>query len=261
MGDARLIGDGAARLQLFAAGDEGRGIAAALEDAGYHVDATSDGGDSQLGDGAIVIACASDAGTAKDVVRRLRSESSRAFILLACAVDLGVEQLRNLRAMGADDVATMDPAGARTQPATVGRVALAPPRVAEETSPALHVGSWRTLVEGSRDIMMVLNRQGSILYINHTVPRFEISEVLNTSAFNYMPPDARKSFEEYLRSAYEDAAETTYQMEASGPQGAHAVYESHMVPVVVAEKVVAVALTTRDITGQQEQDRQRTNSL
>jgi PAS domain S-box-containing protein len=105
--------------------------------------------------------------------------------------------------------------------------------------------------------MMVLDREGSILYINHTVPGFEISQVLNTSAFNYMPPDARESFEEYLRSAYEESAESTYQMVASGPQGARAVYDSHMIPVVVDEKVVAVALTTRDVTAQHEQDKQR----
>ncbi len=252
MGDARLMGEGAGQVHLFAAGDDGREIAAALAAAGYRVAASGDGGDPQPGDGAIVIACASDAETARDVVRRLRSESSRAFILLACFVDLDVEQLRELRAMGADDVATMDP------DEIVRRVALAPPpSAAEEIAPASHVASWRTLVEASRDIMMVLDREGSILYINHTIPGFEISQVLNTSAFNYMPLDARESFEEYLRSAYEDVAETTYQMVASGPQGARAVYESHMVPVVVAEKVVAAVLTTRDVTGQQEQDRQR----
>lgn len=251
MGDARLFGQDAGRVHLFAAGDHGREIAAALADAEYRVSASRVGGDLQPGDRGLVIACAPDAERARDLVRRLRSQSSRAFILLACSVDLSVEELRQLRAMGADDVATMDPAE------IVRRVALAPPSAEEEMTPALHVAPWHTLVEASPDIMMVLDREGSILYINHTIPGFEIAQVLNTSAFNYMPPDARESFEEYLRSAYEESAESTYQMVASGPQGSRAVYDSHMLPVVVDEKVVAVALTTRDVTAQHEQDKQR----
>jgi PAS domain S-box-containing protein len=104
------------------------------------------------------------------------------------------------------------------------------------------------ILDTATDIVMSLDLEGTILYINHVVPGLERDDVIGTSAFDYIPRDGRDTFRHAMDQVRATRVSYHYDGEATGPHGTTAWYSCQMGPVLRDADVVGFTLVTSDIT-------------
>jgi PAS domain S-box-containing protein len=108
--------------------------------------------------------------------------------------------------------------------------------------------NWRSLTEYSPDYIMLLDRDASILFVNHTLPELSREQVIGTSFYDYALPEYRQvtqeCFERALKTGQADRFESVYVDE----DGNRTVFESHVGPVMRAGTVWGLTVRSTDIT-------------
>jgi len=107
---------------------------------------------------------------------------------------------------------------------------------------------WRSLVENIPDIVMTLDRDGTILFINRTVPGLTNDEVIETSGYDYLPPEHHDTVRRALERVFDTGDGHRYETAGTGPFGRTSWYLSSIGPIVRDGRVVAAALIATDIT-------------
>lgn len=107
---------------------------------------------------------------------------------------------------------------------------------------------WRSLTNFSPDHIMMLDRGGIILFINHTVPGLTIEQVVGTPISSYLPDDfkpvAQACYQRVLDTGLPDRYETKY----IDQEGKLYYFEAHVGPVKGQNQVEALIVSARDIT-------------
>ncbi|MFN8362090.1 MAG: PAS domain S-box protein [Candidatus Kapaibacterium sp.] len=107
---------------------------------------------------------------------------------------------------------------------------------------------YRSVVENAPDIIMTIDRNNNLTFINHTVPGYTKEQVIGQNAFSFVLPE----YVELLKKVFSDVytLKTTQSFEAAAPglSGKPAWYLSHASPIFSGNDVVGITLTTRDIT-------------
>jgi PAS domain S-box-containing protein len=106
-------------------------------------------------------------------------------------------------------------------------------------------GGWlRLITDHTPDIIMTLDRDAKIRFINRTLPQFSVEQVLGTSALDYLPREDAERF----RPAFEDvlASKEPRSIEVSsvGPTW----WLTRMIPIPHEERVESVLLIATEIT-------------
>jgi diguanylate cyclase (GGDEF)-like protein/PAS domain S-box-containing protein len=106
---------------------------------------------------------------------------------------------------------------------------------------------WRAITETSPDHIMLLNRQGIIRFINHTLNEYAVDEVVGKSVYDFLEASQaavmKKHVDAVLAGGEPDLFETEYRRE-----GHTTFYESHIGPVYQDQQVVGVTISSRDIS-------------
>ncbi|MCI0508388.1 MAG: PAS domain S-box protein [Gammaproteobacteria bacterium] len=106
---------------------------------------------------------------------------------------------------------------------------------------------WRSITEHSADHIMLLDTQGTILYINHTVPGLSIEQVIGLSAYNFVKPEQVP----ILKNAYQNVIKTGQptRFEIDYETANDVIYlENHVGPVLRDGKVIALTVASRDVS-------------
>lgn len=109
---------------------------------------------------------------------------------------------------------------------------------------------WRTLVENVPDIIMTLDREGTILFINRVLEGFTRGQVLGANALDFLPEDQRANSIQRLEHLFETGQHIYCQMPGPGANREPAWYSCRIGPVRDGDKIVAVLLIATDITEQ-----------
>ena len=114
--------------------------------------------------------------------------------------------------------------------------------------------NWEKLaLAGSPDIVMVVDREAKILYINHVLPGFTLDKVLGTSINNYIPPAYHEAYQEALNAVF--AGQTKeFIVTGAGADGATAWYLTRIGPVLENAQVIAASVVSTDITARMDSD-------
>lgn len=107
---------------------------------------------------------------------------------------------------------------------------------------------WQQIVENSPDFIMSAARDGTILYINRTVPGYELEQVIGTSAYAYVPESARDAMRTHVERVFETGDSDSFEIAGLDADGSTSWYFSSIGPVIRAGEVVAATIVTRDIT-------------
>jgi len=123
-------------------------------------------------------------------------------------------------------------------------------RVEEELRRLYQVAEerWRSLVENTPDIIMIAGPDGTIQFINHTVPELTPEEVVGTKLYDYMPPEQANGYRPAIERVFETGAAGIVELVGTGPEGTLSWYESRLVPVKRGDEVVGVLVIATDIT-------------
>ncbi len=108
--------------------------------------------------------------------------------------------------------------------------------------------TWRSLIEGADDIIMIVDAESTLEYVNHTVPGISRDEVIGRPLFDFAPAEHHELMRETLAKVYATGEPQRYEITGLGPHGSVAWYTTQLSPIMVGDQVSAVALITRDIT-------------
>jgi PAS domain S-box-containing protein len=109
---------------------------------------------------------------------------------------------------------------------------------------------WRSILENIPDIVITLDRDGTILFINRTVPGFSKDEVIGTSAFDYLPPEHHDRMRDALKRVFDTGEIDRYEIPGAGSFGVSSWYSTRVGPIMRDGKIVAATLVATDITEQ-----------
>lgn len=107
---------------------------------------------------------------------------------------------------------------------------------------------WRSLAAAIPDMLLVVDRNGKILYINHTPAGITRAQALASSAFEYVPAASRKELREALQQLFATGVTRWREQKVILPDGAERWYSTHAGPVRIEGKVAAAIVVARDIT-------------
>jgi PAS domain S-box-containing protein len=116
---------------------------------------------------------------------------------------------------------------------------------------------WRALVENAPDVIMNLDREGHIHFINRAPPGRSIEDMALRCWHDLAAPDHRETRAKALRAVF--AAGKPASIETAGstsPDGQTAWVESHLGPIFTASEVTGVVVIERDVTQKRQTEAQ-----
>jgi len=119
----------------------------------------------------------------------------------------------------------------------------------------------RSILETAPDIIMTVDRDGKILFLNRTLPPLSVADVLGTSCYDYVPAESRPRVAEALERAFTKGEHDEYEVRGPPDAGGERVWSSVRVgPLIVGDRVLAATLCATDVTARRK-DEARTKEL
>jgi PAS domain S-box-containing protein len=107
---------------------------------------------------------------------------------------------------------------------------------------------WRSLAENAPNIIFIVDRDGTIQFINRTVLGYTVEDVIGTKQINYIEPEYREIVEKTIEQVFKTGESGSYQIRGAGPNDSKAWYSSLVGPIKQDGKVVAATIFVTDIT-------------
>jgi len=112
--------------------------------------------------------------------------------------------------------------------------------------------AFRALTEHSPDVIMVLDTEGEIHFINWTAPGLTVEQVVGTPVYDYVAPDQHAAMRACFAQVKATGRPGTYRNVYEVPGGAKLEWESRVAPIVVDSAVVGFTVFSRDVTERNE---------
>ena len=107
---------------------------------------------------------------------------------------------------------------------------------------------WRSLVENAPDLIMTVDREGTIQFMNHAVPGFTVGDAIGTTVYSYVRPEYHGAMRIALVRLFETGEPQSYEVAGDGPSGRTSWYASRVGPIMRAGEVVAATIIASDVT-------------
>jgi len=107
---------------------------------------------------------------------------------------------------------------------------------------------WRSLAKDSPNLILVVDRKGTIQFINHTVSGIKSKDVIGKNHCDYTPPKYHKVMRKSVEQVFKTGKPASYEIEGVGPNGTISWYASQLGPAKCGGKIVAVSIMPIDIT-------------
>ncbi|MCK4815365.1 PAS domain S-box protein, partial [bacterium] len=113
---------------------------------------------------------------------------------------------------------------------------------------------WASLICNLPDIILIAERDGTILSANHAIPGADAKEVIGKTVYNYTEPEYHDVVKTSLARVFETGEPGSYQTVGVGSNQSRAWYETSIAPIMRNDEVIDVILISRDITEQRKTD-------
>ncbi|MDB5216983.1 MAG: Sensory box histidine kinase/response regulator [Myxococcaceae bacterium] len=107
---------------------------------------------------------------------------------------------------------------------------------------------WRILAENLPDFVLMTDVKGKILFINRVLEQFQMEQVLNKSAYDFVDPVGRDEYRRQFEETVATQRPARFEARAMGPDGKFVWYESQLVPIVENGEVKSVLCVSHDMT-------------
>jgi len=107
---------------------------------------------------------------------------------------------------------------------------------------------WRSLAENAPNVILTIDPDGTILFLNRTVPPFTPEKAVGTSVYEYVPPDYRQTMRDALEQVVRTGEPCSYELAGAGHDGGTSWYQSRLGPIKKDGRVVAMNLIATDVT-------------
>ncbi|PWB67416.1 MAG: hypothetical protein C3F14_02245 [Deltaproteobacteria bacterium] len=106
----------------------------------------------------------------------------------------------------------------------------------------------QSVFEKSPDIVMIVDRERRISYVNRHFAQFQSSPVYGVDLCTFVPPEYRPAMEACYARVFRDGVSERYEVTGPGPDGAMVTYDSRVVPIVRDGRVTEALVTAADVT-------------
>ena len=107
---------------------------------------------------------------------------------------------------------------------------------------------WTSLTGNTNDIVMVVDKNGVIHYINRTIPPYTVKKTIGKTIYDYVPEEQHSIMEESLRRVFKTGISESYDVSSNVPQIGSIWFNTKAVPIKRRKKVTDVILISADIT-------------
>jgi len=107
---------------------------------------------------------------------------------------------------------------------------------------------WRSLVENVPDIIILVDHDRTIQFINHVVEGLDAKDVIGMSIYDFIQPESHDITRGIVDSVFKTGEPGYYVIKGVGPDGRISWYETRTGAIKIDEEVVSVVQVTSDIT-------------
>jgi PAS domain S-box-containing protein len=107
---------------------------------------------------------------------------------------------------------------------------------------------WVSLTENTDDIVMIVDGNGVIQYINRTIPPYTPEATVGKTVYEYVPREQHDVFEKSLREVFKTGKPDRYEVSSSIPKIGTIWFSTKIVPIKQDRKVSAAILISANIT-------------
>jgi PAS domain S-box-containing protein len=108
---------------------------------------------------------------------------------------------------------------------------------------------WRSLVQNSPDVIMNLDSNGIINFINHIIPGYSTDDIIGKSIYNFLPEDQHEKTKSKIEYVFKTGESTNFESVVKDPDGNEKYLSTRMGPIKENNRVVSVVQISTDITG------------
>jgi diguanylate cyclase (GGDEF)-like protein/PAS domain S-box-containing protein len=122
---------------------------------------------------------------------------------------------------------------------------------------------WRVFTRHSPNHILVLDNEGTILFINHTVAGLEVDKVIGNSFYSYLSEEAARTARACYHRVFASGKSDRFEADYTDPTGVLHIFENLVYPLKENDQVVAVINDARDVTldRQQQQNLEQKHAL
>jgi len=107
---------------------------------------------------------------------------------------------------------------------------------------------WLSIAENSADIIMMVDQEGTILCINHTLPEHTKAMVIGLTLYSFLPEELHEKLKKCFDSVIATGQSNTFEVDFPDPEGNYRCYESSVSTLRDKEGRGAFVVSTRDVT-------------
>jgi PAS domain S-box-containing protein len=111
---------------------------------------------------------------------------------------------------------------------------------------------WRSLAENAPNIIVIVDRVGTIEFINRTVVNARPEEIVGKSVYDFIDPEHHNMVKKTIEQVFQTGEGSRYEISGVGPKGSVAWYATHVGPIKRNGQVASVTLITTDFTERKE---------
>jgi PAS domain S-box-containing protein len=108
----------------------------------------------------------------------------------------------------------------------------------------------RSVFENAPDIIARVSTDGRLLYLNRVLPGLTMDDVIGRSALDFVASESRDIVIQTIERVARTGEPATYACKALGPHGSTRDYSTTVSPIREGDRVVALTLIARDVSGQ-----------
>jgi len=120
---------------------------------------------------------------------------------------------------------------------------------------------WRSLAENVPDIILSVDKDGRIQFINRSVGGYNIEDVIGTTIYEYLTPDQHQTVRESIEKVFLTGKPDRHEVTGTGNHGPDTRWETRVVPVMVDGQAAKVNLILTDVTERLEAQHRQTQLL
>ncbi|MGB3947919.1 MAG: PAS domain S-box protein [Bacteroidia bacterium] len=120
---------------------------------------------------------------------------------------------------------------------------------------------YRSVVENAVDIIIIINEQHEIQFVNQVREGYQLSNVLGLSIYKFMPEEYESLVRLKIKNLFETKETQHYETRGKNPDGSYSWYSVNAGPIFSGKDVVGATLIVRDITERKEAEEKTKNSL
>ncbi len=111
---------------------------------------------------------------------------------------------------------------------------------------------WRSLAENVPDVILSVNKDGRILFINRSKRNSNLETIIGTTIYEYLPPERHQIVRESIERVFMTGKPDSYEIIGPGEHGPNTNWETRVAPVTSGGQVTTVNLISTDVTERRE---------